>query len=143
MSLSASERQALRGVPLAAQQLLSELALPEAVMQGVTSHHERWNGSGYPNGLAGEAIPLAARIIAVADALDAMMSERAHREPLTLEEAIAQLRQDAGQQFDPAIVEAAACLTRASRGDTGPLVMPFVDLEPTEVSRVYSTNTAR
>jgi diguanylate cyclase (GGDEF)-like protein/PAS domain S-box-containing protein len=143
MSLSATERQALRGVPLAAQQLLSELALPDAVMQGVTRHHERWNGSGYPDGLAGDDIPLAARIIAVADALDAMMSERAHRERLTLEQAIEQLRQDAGQQFDPAIVEAAAGLTRPSVGDTGPLISPFADLEPTEVSRVYSGHTTR
>jgi HD-GYP domain-containing protein (c-di-GMP phosphodiesterase class II) len=143
MSLSASERQALRDVPLAAERLLSELALPPSVMQGVTRHHERWNGSGYPDGLAGEAIPLGARIIAVADALDAMTSERAHREPLTLDEAIEQLRQDAGQQFDPAVVEAAACLARPASGDTGPLVMPFGDLAPVGVSRSYSGSSTR
>ena len=143
MSLSPAERQLLRGVPLAAERLLSELALPPAVMAGVTRHHERWNGSGYPGGLAGEAIPLGARIIAVADALDAMMSERAHREPLTLDEAIEQLRQDAGQQFDPAIVAAAACMARPASGHTGTLSPIMADLAPTEVSRVYSGSSTR
>ena len=69
--------------------------------------HERFDGSGYPDGLAGEEIPLESRLLFVADALDAMMSPRPHRAPLGAEDALAELRRGAGTQFDPAVV---ACL---------------------------------
>ncbi len=70
----------------------------------VASHHECWNGSGYPKGRAGEEIPLAARIISLADVFDAMTQPRAYRDPLSTEEAFALLRSDAGSKFDPALV---------------------------------------
>jgi HD-GYP domain-containing protein (c-di-GMP phosphodiesterase class II) len=72
----------------------------------VRSHHERWAGSGIPDGLAGEAIPLEARIAAVADSFDAMTSHRPYRQGLTLEAALAELRRTAGTQFDPVVVAA-------------------------------------
>ena len=72
----------------------------------VAAHHERWDGRGYPQGLAKEAIPLEARILAVADSYDAMISPRAYQKPLTLEEARAELHRCAGHQFDPHIVAA-------------------------------------
>ena len=70
----------------------------------VSSHHECWNGEGYPRGLGGEEIPLAARIIAVADAFDAMTQPRKYRDPLSVEEALDILGEGAGRQFDPELV---------------------------------------
>jgi HD-GYP domain-containing protein (c-di-GMP phosphodiesterase class II) len=72
----------------------------------IRSSHERWDGAGYPDGLAGEEIPLLARIVAVCDAWSAMTSDRAYRRALSREEAAAELRRGAGTQFDPAVVEA-------------------------------------
>ena len=76
----------------------------EAVAPLVRHSHERWDGTGYPDGLAGEAIPLGARIIAVCDAFDAMISDRpyAPRKPLVF--ALEELRRCAGKQFDPTVV---------------------------------------
>jgi len=71
----------------------------------VRHHHERWDGAGYPHGLAGAAIPIGARIIAVADAFSAMTTDRVYRAALPIEEAWAELARNAGSQFDPAIVE--------------------------------------
>jgi putative nucleotidyltransferase with HDIG domain len=68
--------------------------------------HERWDGQGYPDGLAGTAIPLGARVICVCDAYDAMVSDRPYRAAMRLGEAIAELRAGAGSQFDPHVVEA-------------------------------------
>ncbi len=74
----------------------------------VRGHHERWDGGGYPDGLAGEAIPLGARIVAVADAFDAMTTDRPYRKALALEKAWEILREGAGSQWDAAVVEAFA-----------------------------------
>jgi HD-GYP domain-containing protein (c-di-GMP phosphodiesterase class II) len=67
----------------------------------VLHHHERWDGGGYPQGLAGEAIPEGARIVAVADALDAMTTERPYSPARTLDEAYAEILRGSGKQFDP------------------------------------------
>lgn len=69
-------------------------------------HHERWDGTGYPNRLAGEAIPLAARIVAVADVLDALTSKRPYKEAWSFERALATIDADSGRHFDPAVVAA-------------------------------------
>ena len=74
-------------------------------LQGVISHHEHYNGSGYPDGLSEDNIPLAGRIIAVVDAYDAMISERPYRKARTKEEAIKELKELSGKQFDPQIVK--------------------------------------
>lgn len=71
----------------------------------VRSHHERWDGTGYPDQLAGEAIPLAARVFAVADTLDALTTDRPYRTASTFAEAREIIRENAATQFDPAIVE--------------------------------------
>jgi HD-GYP domain-containing protein (c-di-GMP phosphodiesterase class II) len=71
----------------------------------VRSHHERWDGSGYPDGLAGEEIPLEARIIACCDARNAMRTDRAYRKALSYEVAMAELMGNVGSQFDPGIAK--------------------------------------
>ena len=76
------------------------------IAQMVRHHHERWDGLGYPDRLAGNAIPLGGRIIAVADAFSAMTSDRIYRAALPIERAWAELRAHRGTQFDPEIVEA-------------------------------------
>ena len=82
----------------------------------VRSHHERWDGRGYPDGLAGEKIPLGARVFAVADALDAMTSDRPYRSARTWAEAKAEIAREAGRQFDPRTVAALFEVDEALRG---------------------------
>jgi HD-GYP domain-containing protein (c-di-GMP phosphodiesterase class II) len=74
------------------------------VVPAVRHHHENWNGSGYPHGLAGEEIPLASRVIMLADTLDAMTSKRPYRDPLGEEDVRQEFLRCRGQQFDPAMV---------------------------------------
>ena len=80
----------------------------DPVAEWVLHHHERWDGTGYPDGLHGDSIPLGARIIFVADAYDAMTSERVYQRRLTDDEALAELARCAGTQFDPEVVAAFA-----------------------------------
>lgn len=77
----------------------------ESIAEYILSHHERWDGTGYPRGLKGEDIPLLSRILAVVDAYDAMTENRIYRKALTKEEAIEEIRKNAGEQFDPKIVQ--------------------------------------
>lgn len=83
----------------------------------VLHHHEAFDGSGYPAGLAGEAIPIGARVVAVADALDAMTSDRPYRPAMSIDEAVERFKIGAGQQWDPAIIEAALNLLASGRLD--------------------------
>jgi HD-GYP domain-containing protein (c-di-GMP phosphodiesterase class II) len=76
------------------------------IAAGVRHHHEVWDGSGYPDGLAEDAIPLAARIVGLADATDIMLQGRYVREKLSPEACVAELRRFAGVQFDPVLTEA-------------------------------------
>ena len=73
--------------------------------KGVLTHHERWDGTGYPMGMKGEEIPLIARIVNVADAYDIMTSNNIYRQQLTKNEAIEELKENSGKQFDPDIVK--------------------------------------
>ena len=82
--------------------LLGLAALREAIPY-VLYHHERWDGDGYPSGKAGEEIPIEARVLAIADAFDAMTSDRPYRTALSRDEALAEVERCAGTQFDPAI----------------------------------------
>jgi diguanylate cyclase (GGDEF)-like protein len=106
-TLSDAERLVLQRHPQIGARMLESLGV-EQVAEWVLHHHERWDGAGYPNRLAGDQIPLAARIIFVADAYDAMTSEHSYGERLTEEEAMAELERCAGTQFDPAVVDALA-----------------------------------
>ena len=77
----------------------------QPIAEWVLKHHEWWNGGGYPFGLAGEDIPVQSRILAIADAYDAMVSDRPYRKATSMEEALAELKIYSGIQFDPVLVE--------------------------------------
>jgi tyrosyl-tRNA synthetase len=87
-------------------ELLRSLGVSHKIIPNVEAHHEQYDGKGYPRGLSGDQIPLGARIIAVADMYDALTSERPYRRALTNAQALEELREGAGIQFDPAVVEA-------------------------------------
>jgi diguanylate cyclase (GGDEF)-like protein len=106
-ALTESERLVLERHPQIGFRMLESLGV-DPVADWVLHHHERWDGSGYPEGLAGDEIPLGARIIFVADAFDAMTSDRVYRQRLSLEEALSELDRCAGTQFDPHVVAAFA-----------------------------------
>lgn len=92
--------------PVAGARILEPLIDDPMVIGGVRWHHERWDGRGYPDGLVGERIPLTARVLAVADTLDAMTSARAYRKAVPWEDAVAEIRRCTGAQFDPSVVAA-------------------------------------
>ena len=105
--LTDPERMVLERHPQIGFRMLESLGI-DPVSAWVLHHHERWDGTGYPDGLPGDAIPLGARIIFVADAFDAMTSERVYRDRLDASEALAELARCAGTQFDPGVVAAFA-----------------------------------
>jgi ribonuclease P protein subunit RPR2 len=105
--LTDEERRVMQThAPLGAQMLEAIGRLRGEGLAVVRHHHERWDGGGYPDGLSGDVIPLGARIFAVADALDAITSDRPYRAAGPWERAVAEIRTEAGRQFDPAIVKA-------------------------------------
>ena len=99
------QRRAVRGHPEVSVEILRPLEYLGAVREIILGHHERWDGTGYPRGLAGEAIPLGSRILAVVDAWESMTSPRPFRTPRTHDEAAVELRREAGRQFDAEVVE--------------------------------------
>ena len=105
--LSEDELELIRKHPEVSYLIVKELIPAKDVALWIKAHHERWDGTGYPLGLKGEEIPLEARIIAVADAFDAMTTEKPYREPLSEEEALKRLREGAGTQWDPEVVDVA------------------------------------
>lgn len=103
--LSESEMDAIRTHPEASARIIESASQIESLLSAVLHHHENWDGTGYPNGLKAEEIPYLARMLRILDAYEAMVSDRPYRAALTSDEAIAQLRQSAGKDFDPQMVE--------------------------------------
>lgn len=103
--LTEAEFNELRIHPEVGERICAPLRAAEQVMPVIRHHRERWDGRGYPDGLAGEAIPLLARILAIADAYDAMLSHRPYRPALSPTEAREVLRRGAGSQWDPRLVQ--------------------------------------
>jgi putative nucleotidyltransferase with HDIG domain len=91
--------------PIVGAEILEQVDFPYPVVPVVRAHHEKWDGSGYPHGLKGEAIPIGARILAAVDCLDALASDRQYRKALPLSDAMNQVASEAGTSFDPRIVE--------------------------------------
>ncbi len=103
--LTPEEYDKMKIHPGVGAEILSSVQFPYPVVPFVRSHHEKWDGSGYPDGLSGESIPIGARIIAAVDCLDALASDRQYRRALPLAEAMDIVRKDSGRAFDPKIVE--------------------------------------
>jgi len=105
-SLSKEEIQIMRQHATLALEILGAVQALKPTLPLIKHHHERWDGTGYPDGLAGEQIPLGARIIAVAEVYDILTHGAPWKEPLGVEEAKAEIQRCAGTQFDPRVVEA-------------------------------------
>jgi HD-GYP domain-containing protein (c-di-GMP phosphodiesterase class II) len=112
----------MRKHPVHGAAILSNIhsARVTALLPGVKYHHERWDGAGYPDGLAGEQIPLLGRILAVADFLDALTSDRSYRKGLSIDDVVKMIEEQAGRAFDPRVVSAAVTLH-----EKGELALPI------------------
>lgn len=124
--LTDRESALMKAHPEIGARILGHVSEMTDVIGGVRHHHERFDGRGYPSSLAGEAIPLNARIISIADAYDALTTDRPYRKASSPEKALAQLNEGAGSQFDPALLAFFAEIVRAGKGlpDTGPSNSP-------------------
>jgi putative nucleotidyltransferase with HDIG domain len=109
--LTGEERALMARHPEVGAQILSGIEFLADAAEVVRCHHERWDGSGYPDGLAGQEIPLVARVFAVADVLDALTTDRPYRLGLPLEEARAMISRASGTHFDPDVVAAFESIT--------------------------------
>jgi len=102
--LTQEEFEQMKTHPIVGAEILEQVDFPYPVVPIVRAHHEKWDGSGYPSGLKGEAIPIGARILAAVDCLDALASDRQYRRALPLNEAMAKVISEAGISFDPRVV---------------------------------------
>jgi diguanylate cyclase (GGDEF)-like protein/putative nucleotidyltransferase with HDIG domain len=102
--LTPEEFEKMKIHPVVGAEILERVQFPYPVVPIVRSHHEKWNGTGYPDGLAGEAIPIGARILATVDCLDALASDRQYRKAVPLDQAMEMVASQAGTSFDPKIV---------------------------------------
>jgi len=103
--LTPEEFEKMKIHPIVGAEILEQVDFPYPVVPIVRAHHEKWDGSGYPSGLAGEAIPIGARILSAVDCLDALASDRQYRKALPLDEAMAKVASEAGAAFDPRVVD--------------------------------------
>ncbi len=102
--LTPDEFEKMKVHPIVGSEIVQQVRFPYPVAPIVRSHHEKWDGSGYPDGLSGEAIPIGARILAAVDCLDALASDRQYRRALPLDEAMQRVDQESGKSFDPRVV---------------------------------------
>ena len=130
--LTPEEFEKMKVHPVVGAEILESVKFPYPVAPIVRAHHEKWDGSGYPAGLTGEAIPIGARIISAVDCLDALASDRQYRRALTLEKALDIVVSESGKAFDPKIVEIisrrAVELEKMARAER-------VDVEPVKLSK--------
>ncbi len=147
--LTPEEFEKMRVHPTVGAEILESVRFPYPVVPIVVAHHEKWNGTGYPHGLAGEQIPTGARILAAVDCLDALASDRQYRRALPLDEAMARIAAESGTSFDPRVVvvlqrryrELEALARKELPADPRPLpsivgrnVVPAAGFEPSSTS---------
>ncbi len=117
--LTPHERKIIEQHPLIAVRILNKMSFLKQEVAIVRSHHEKWNGQGYPDGLSNTSIPIGARILAVADTFDALISNRAYHNSRTVDEAIGILTDSSGYDFDPEAVKAMTLWIRKVQGHLG------------------------
>ena len=105
-ALNYLEAKQMQAHPVIGHQMLKDVPFLHTSLTGIRHHHERWDGTGYPDTLSGEMIPLQVRILSVADVFDALTSDRPYREAMSVAEATEMIDREAGRQFDPAVVSA-------------------------------------
>lgn len=114
--LNANELDEMRDHTRLGERVVQQIPYLDGVaLDVVTAHHERWDGGGYPRGLRGADIPLAARIFAIVDAFDAMTNDRPYRKAMTVDTALAEIQREAGGQFDPALADEFTALVQELR----------------------------
>lgn len=123
--LTPDERLLMRSHPVRSAELVATIAsFRGAIQEAVKHHHENFDGSGYPDGLSGRAIPVGARIVMIADTIDAMTTDRPYRKALTFERVVLELRKHSGTQFDPKLVELVISSAHIRRLVDGPGPLP-------------------
>src|SRR5579871_814340 len=127
--LTPEEFEKMKIHPLVGAEILERVQFPYPVVPIVRSHHEKWDGSGYPDGLKGDEIPIGARILSVVDCLDALASNRQYRRALPLDQAMEKVEEQAGKSFDPRIVEV--------------LKQHYVELEKMAAEQMNTANRAK
>jgi HD-GYP domain-containing protein (c-di-GMP phosphodiesterase class II) len=130
--LSDDEFEIMRQHPSIGAQIMSPIRMLKDIIPGIRNHHETWDGSGYPDHLEGEEIPMVARIIGVADTFDAMTTTRPYQQAMSLEYVLAKMRSMSGSRFDPVVVEAFMAAVEA--GDISPPMTNVEETASTEVS---------
>ncbi|MDF2570529.1 MAG: hypothetical protein K0R55_2133 [Sporomusa sp.] len=135
--LSVEEFEVIKSHPQVGFDILNKVTILRPIAKIVRYHHERWDGRGYPEGLAGTAIPLGARIIALADAVDAMTSQRSYKTSMTQDEAVQEVLRCRGTQFDPDIADAYIKFYQESNLPAEPAVVKLLsEMVPGECGRV-------
>lgn len=136
--LTADEMGQMKHHPLIGANILKPVGFPWPITPVVRHHHERWDGEGYPAGLKGEEIPLLARILTVADAFEAMVSDRPYREGRTIEDAISELERCSGTQFDTRITAAfIEALRDEQASGVEVLDAGYEELQPDEIHAIF------
>jgi HD-GYP domain-containing protein (c-di-GMP phosphodiesterase class II) len=133
--LTPEEMDLVRRHTVIGERLIAPLPVSQTVRDVILCHHERYNGAGYPGGLRGEAIPMSARIVAIADAFEAMTSGRVYRPPILWEQALTELRRASGAQLDPYLVELFLHLLETEDLAPPPAPAPRVTPEPAAPDR--------
>ncbi|MDX1935071.1 MAG: HD domain-containing protein [Capsulimonadales bacterium] len=128
--LTDEEFDQIKQHPQIGAEILEPVPFPWPVVPMVKHHHERWDGTGYPDGLRGEEIPLSARILAVADVYDALTSDRSYRGAWTHERATAEIVRQAGTQFDPRVVDSFVQVIDEVAATTAPVFLPVTEPVP-------------
>ena len=126
--LSGKQFEIMKTHPMAGAKLLAHIPALADVIPGIRHHHENWDGTGYPDGLAGESIPLAGRLILIGDAFDAMTTDRIYRKGMPVADAVAEIRKHSGRQFDPGLAERLdACYASGKIHDDLSTTTPSID----------------